>query len=130
MKLKELCIKERYEQLAQRLPQCHHDYMRIVGTLKLLESDVEWVTREYCNSRDRLRSLFPQRKFDNSQKGYQGMSTGCMKFLLHGHVFEEDIVNAFPTFILFSFKQAGINTPILREYVDRRDEIIQNIMKT
>jgi hypothetical protein len=59
--------------------------------------------------------------------GFQSCTKETRSFCSAQFYVEDDLVNAFPTIMSQVFKQAGIKTPFLDEYVSRRESLFQEI---
>ncbi len=65
-----------------------------------------------------------------SQTGFQRCTKATRAFCSARFYVEDDLVNAFPTILSQVFKQAGLKTPFLDEYVARREELFQELRST
>ena len=59
--------------------------------------------------------------------GFQICTKGTRAFCSARFYVEDDLVNAFPTILCQVFKQTGLQTPFLDEYVARREELFQEL---
>ena len=59
--------------------------------------------------------------------GFQACTKGTRAFCSAPFYVEDDLVNAFPTIMSQVFKQAGLKTPYLDDYVARREELFQEL---
>ena len=65
-----------------------------------------------------------------SEGGSQRCTKATRAFCSARFYVEDDLVNAFPTILSQVFKQAGLKTPFLDEYVARREELFQELRLT
>jgi len=99
----------------------HHDVLALQCVKEHVGKDGGYLSVEY---------RYPQGRSSGrvwSGVGFQRCTRATRAFCSARFYVEDDLVNAFPTIMCQVFKQAGLQTPFLDEYVLRREELFQEL---
>ena len=98
----------------------HHD-VHILRHVKDHADKEGFLSVRYKYARDASRGRV------YSGMGFQACSKETRAFCSARFYVEDDLVNSFPTIMSQVFKQAGLKTPFLDDYVGRREELFQEL---
>ena len=119
-----------YSKFKELTPKCKNDkerktyFQRFMNYIKHLAKAKGEITRCYAYT-EQTPNFIGGRLF--SGNSIQGISADIRGFLCNGYTTDIDMKNCHPKLLAYLCRKHSIDHPVLKDYINRRDEIISDM---